>query len=544
MPPSQNIFRTTQTFRFRTTLNQPATATPPGQLDLDLANATESLLRNLETLRRQLESQTQARRQQQQQQQQQQNQSILATGRSPGLSNNSPFQSLPSHLRPFAPSPPPGNNLHPPAGGGFQSMPNFSMSSNTRGPASTGNSDPIFGAQTALQSLEMETRRLRLFALQQQVSAFEGQIARGIPPPIDSIISVRNQLYSIIDDQYRNVNAPRDGQAEALLSRTLNVYVRADQLRVLQARRAVAVQADGANPATGNGPQYPLYLLASPSGYQAVLVSPAGLAVLQPSPTVTVPQQTSSMPAGVRQDPAPVIPPNPVQPAMENVVRQAVLNQAAENNQQDVVARNARRVWLFIRLYFFCYLFSESGTWSRFIFVTLAILISLLSETGFPQRLHRAIVDPVQRHLEGLVHAGGEEPVRPTGNNGNEADLRANRPGLNGNLAPPAANREAQRPIIPAEMQQGLRRVERAVALFIASLVPGVGERHVEVRNAAAEAARNAERAREEERRRNEERVGESGGANNEQAQASEGSSAQNRNSTTAIPRDDAAGRD
>jgi hypothetical protein len=36
--------------------------------------------------------------------------------------------------------------------------------------------------------------------------------------------------------------------------------------------------------------------------------------------------------------------------------------------------------------------------------------------------------------------------------------------------------------------------------LFIASLVPGVGERQVEVRNAAAEAARNAERAREEER--------------------------------------------
>lgn len=513
-------------------MNQPATAAP-GQLDLDLSNATESLLRNLESLRRQLENQTQVRGQQQQQQQ---NQSILATGRSPGLSSN-PFQSLP-HLRPFAPSPPPGNNLHPPAGG----VPNFAISSNIRGPASRGNSDSIFGAPNAtLQSLEVETRRLRLFALQQQVSAFEGQIARGIPPPIDSIISVRNQLYSIIDDQYRNVNAPRDGQAEALLSRTLNVYVRADQLRVLQSRRPVAFQADGVNPATGNAPQYPLYLLASPAGYQAILVSHAGLAALQPFPAVTLPQQTSNMPAAIRQDPAPVIPPNPVQPAMENVVRQAVLNQAAENNQQDVVARNARRVWLFIRLYFFCYLFSESGTWSRFIFVTLAILISLLSETGIPQRLHRAIIDPVQRHLEGLVQAGGEEPVRPTGDNGNEANLRANRPGLNGNLAPPAANGEPQRPIIPADMQQGLRRVERAVALFIASLVPGVGERHVEVRNAAAEAARNAERAREEERRRNEERLG---GANNEQAQALEGSSAQNRNSTTAIPRDDAAGRE
>ncbi|KAL1963586.1 hypothetical protein VTN77DRAFT_8031 [Rasamsonia byssochlamydoides] len=528
MPPSQNYIQSTQTIRFRTTLNQPSTSTPSGPEDSDLSNATAALRRNIESLRRQLEVQTQARRQQQQQ-----HQSVLATGRSPGLPTL-PFQSFSSHLRPLAPTP-------PAPGGGLLSVPNLGLAAN---------SDSILGASANATLLEMETRRLRLVSLQQQISVLETQVGRGIAPPIDSIISIRNQLYSIIDDQYRNPSLPRDGQAEALLGRIQSVYVRADQLRVLHSRRPVAFQNDAVSPAPVYGAQYPLYLLASPAGYQAVLVSPAGLAAMQPSPSV-VPQQTTSVPA--RQDPAPVMPPNPVQPAMENVVRQVVLNQAVQDNQQDMVARNARRVWLFIRLYFFCYLFSESGTWSRFIFVSLAILISLLSETGLPQRLHRAVIDPVQRHLEGLVHAGGEEQVRPG---------QANRPDLNGNLAEPAAgNREPQRPIIPAEMQHGLRRVERAVALFIASLVPGVGERHVEVRNAAAEAARNAERAREEEerrrheeQRRNEERVGEPSGTTNHEheqreasaaAAASEGSpsaqNVQNRNSTTtAIPRDDA----
>lgn len=54
-------------------------------------------------------------------------------------------------------------------------------------------------------------------------------------------------------------------------------------------------------------------------------------------------------------------------------------------------------------------------------------------------------------------------------------------------------------------IRQTIRRVERAIALFVASLVPGVGERHIAVRE-AAEAARQAEvRERQEQTRREEE---------------------------------------
>ncbi len=45
--------------------------------------------------------------------------------------------------------------------------------------------------------------------------------------------------------------------------------------------------------------------------------------------------------------------------------------------------------------------------------------------------------------------------------------------------------------------RQYIRRVERAIALFIASLVPGVGERHIAAREAAEAASLEEERARE-----------------------------------------------
>lgn len=54
------------------------------------------------------------------------------------------------------------------------------------------------------------------------------------------------------------------------------------------------------------------------------------------------------------------------------------------------------------------------------------------------------------------------------------------------------------------------RRVERAIALFIASLVPGVGERHMAARGAAEVLARHERELREEveeQERENQERV-------------------------------------
>lgn len=159
------------------------------------------------------------------------------------------------------------------------------------------------------------------------------------------------------------------------------------------------------------------------------------------------------------------------------------------------LARNVRRLWLFIRLYFFCYLLSEDGTWFRMFLVTFAVLTAALSETDVPRRFHRAVFDPIQRHLESLVPL--ERPrLRHTRSRQRDRLAQAagirpwgNRDGRTGDSETPDPSVPAQ-PNIPErgdteERPQGFRRVERAVALFLASLVPGIGERHIAARNAA-----------------------------------------------------------
>ncbi|PYH96741.1 hypothetical protein BO71DRAFT_448466 [Aspergillus ellipticus CBS 707.79] len=326
--------------------------------------------------------------------------------------------------------------------------------------------------------------RLRLQILRHQISFGEEQLNRGEAPPMDHIIRIRTQLFALLDEQYQNPLAERDGSIESLLTRVFNIYTRADQLRVSHARTSPTSPAlPGPTPTSAPG-QAPLYLLSSPTGYQALVANPQGAETMHASldalRAMHPPATTTPMPRA------------PAQPelhnanavVMENIVRQAVLNQRGENNGQLTFARTMRRIWLFVRLYFFCYMFSEPGTWTRVLFVTLAVLTSLISETGVPQQLYRMLVAPIQQHLEGLVHFAPDEPAAPQG-------------------AQPAAtgNRPAG---LSAGLRHQIRRVERSLALFVASLVPGVGERHVEVRN-AAEAARTAEREREEEQRRQQE---------------------------------------
>ena len=72
-----------------------------------------------------------------------------------------------------------------------------------------------------------------------------------------------------------------------------------------------------------------------------------------------------------------------------------------------------------MRLYFFCYLFTDSNTWERYLFVGLAAIVALLSESNITSRLFSIIVQPIQRHLEVLIH--GEPPAQTQqGTNGTE----------------------------------------------------------------------------------------------------------------------------
>lgn len=327
-----------------------------------------------------------------------------------------------------------------------------------------------------------------LLSMQQVIIGLETQLNYGVIPPIEQLSEIRTSLYQILDAQYQNPLARRDGLVEGLLERLSSLYVRADQLRLYRARFP---NPPSSNNLTGNlaiphAHQSNLYLLSSPSGYQGLIIPRADTA------TVTGQAQTQATPvppAGGRVgDVARDLPRNPDGVALNNARDQVLIHRRAVvdvGRQGQFFARNARRIWLFIRLYFFCYLFSDSGTWSRVILVCVAVLLSLLSESGAPQEIQRVVFGPIQRHLEGLVHIGGEGVNRPgqqpAGPQGEQLQNRAGGP--------------AGVDTTPG-IQQQLRRVERSVALFLASLVPGVGERHIEVRNAAEAALQNQERER------------------------------------------------
>lgn len=139
----------------------------------------------------------------------------------------------------------------------------------------------------------------------------------------------------------------------------------------------------------------------------------------------------------------------------------------------------------------------------------LGLIASLvfIAQTGIFRPLIQGIWDPIRRHAEGLVPlAANERPRAGVGGAGNNGGGIGTQPPNRESTPQEAAERllqERDRQDV-SFVRQSIRRVERAVALFVASLVPGVGERHIAARE-AAEAARLAEGRKREERARKEE---------------------------------------
>lgn len=430
-------------------------APPAGLSEADIGLA---LRRNIEAIRQQLEQQQRPGGLSAQPR----TEAATAPISNPVFSPQNPWQRMPNH---------PPNPLHSSSGQSTLSTTThtFTIPHSTAASASATGDHSLTGTQLPEES------RMRLQILQAQIALCESQLSRGQSPALEHIVNLRTQLLNLLDEQYRNPLIPRDGVVASLLSRVFNLYNRADQLRVAQSRSApVQDNSVSSSPQMTSDPsRAPLYLLTSPDGYQGIVASPRGAETIHtmfPTPPVQIP--------GAENDHGhpPGLPPNHDPAFLHNVVRQVVLNQPAGHQANIGFARHLRRIWLFMRLYFFCYMFSEPGTWTRILLVTLAVLASLLSETGVPQQLYGMIVTPVQRHIESLVQIAPDRNTRP--------EQRAT------DGTAPRGGRVAGPDL--------LRRMERSVALFVASLVPGVGERHVEVRN-AAEAA---ERARAEEQRR------------------------------------------
>ncbi|OJD18484.1 hypothetical protein AJ78_01473 [Emergomyces pasteurianus Ep9510] len=375
-----------------------------------------------------------------------------------------------------------------------------------------------------------ESRQRRIVTVLELIFGIENQLQRGNLPSIEEISRIRIELYQILDEQYRNPLHPRDGMPENLLARLSSITARADQIRTFRARSlALSPQNSllNAPPSVQDVSQTSVYLLSSPAGYHAVLVPPTGApgnGTSQPGARVFHTHRTPIHPHGtpIPQETLHAMPnATPVPPA----VNQAIFHQQERHRLvfgPVNPARILRRLWLFARLYFFCYLFSENGTWFRIILISLSVLTALLSETDVLQRFQRLAIDPLHRHLENLlpmdIHQPRDVNEPPRDVNMNAPHIHPMQPNnINENLGSTngTQNNAAMPNRNPASFSNRLRTAERALALLLASLVPGVGERRVAARN-AAETARQQELAVAREGEENRAREQENDGAENQ----------------------------
>lgn len=172
---------------------------------------------------------------------------------------------------------------------------------------------------------------------------------------------------------------------------------------------------------------------------------------------------------------------------------------AAAAANEDFMGLVIQRGWLFLRLYMFTYVLSEPNTWRRYLLLTLALLVCLLPRHNPLNHFTAA----VRRHIDNLI--GPPHPQRPAaaaaalGAPAAQPAPIANpaagpRPTPIRGAAVPTpeqaaarilndrAQQRQQRDANPNVLRDIFYRVEQAVALFLASLIPGVGERHVAAR--------------------------------------------------------------
>ncbi|KAF8863847.1 hypothetical protein BDZ45DRAFT_722257 [Acephala macrosclerotiorum] len=162
-------------------------------------------------------------------------------------------------------------------------------------------------------------------------------------------------------------------------------------------------------------------------------------------------------------------------------------------------------LWLVVRLVGFVWFFTSGNTsWTRWLLVSGCAFLVFLFNTGIFNGVAETVWGPVRRHLENLIPLG-PAPVVPG------AQPAAPAPAAPDAVAEPEGRRRRAPEPDPAQVAARLleqrrqedrswlmaqfRRAEHALLLFLASLVPGVGERHIAAREAEANAV-EAERQR------------------------------------------------
>lgn len=321
------------------------------------------------------------------------------------------------------------------------------------------------------------------------------------------------------------------------------------------------------------------WLLSSPQGPQGIVFAPGhgyfssnapSVSLLsqvqnpnlQPTPTIPLPQtQTESQPREQSQQPGATSTAGPVnnnppppqpgarpQPNGQEVARAGAQAPAAgaapaqqpANNENDILQLLINRGWLFLRLYMFVFIFSESGTWRRIIMLGSIIIFCLLPQ----QNPLTDMLDVMRRHFDRLIGPPQiperQAPDAAAANNqqlvqrdqiqqnnnapapaagaaaANTQDQNNPRPTPTTGRHMPTPEESARRLLAQHQDRRNahplldmLYRIEQGVVLFLASLVPGVGERHVRAREEARRIVEADDRRLREETERQSQNSGE-----------------------------------
>ena len=381
-------------------------------------------------------------------------------------------------------------------------------------------SNNVFGPSTngAFASLHLST------LVDERLAALENTLNNGGIPSEHDVWLLQVNVHELMRQQPWLQGRPE----YPLITRFLNASIRASTVR-----RRVGNQTMQQNMGTSTTPSVTnterfisstnssmVYLLSSPNGPHALLVSPSGMYATpgfnNASPlhnhsqamahyTRSLQQQLSQPPLTNFANAANTGPANP--PPERQIIQPQYEQQQQPNEARDIfriIFPLGGHLWLLLRLFGFVYIFTAG--WRRIILLILCTMMVFIAQTGVFTPLQQAIWDPFRRHVEGLVPLGAEG--RPADANRNALDDQRRADGQ------PNPREMADRLMRERDGQQGgsiirrnLRRVERATALFIASLVPGVGERHIAARDAVRRAeeeehTRHMATAEEEARRR------------------------------------------
>jgi len=216
-----------------------------------------------------------------------------------------------------------------------------------------------------------------------------------------------------------------------------------------------------------------------------------GAAIGTPGP------QTPQVPHGPQLGAAAQPAPQHGAPLAGNMVAQPGAAQPAVQAQEIRMIPIWPHVWMIIRLGLFVWWFTTpESSWSRW-FTVISIAIGLfLANTGVLNPLIEQFWVPVRRHIENLMpladnHGRARPAQQPAG--GATANRNTDNAGRTREPTPAdtAARLVEQRRDANANwLLNVVRRLERAGLIFLASIAPGIAERHIEHLEAEARAER------------------------------------------------------